>query len=42
LFVGSIALTDQLTRDQEDEISIKDKKIIVKPAWKWLVEKKAD
>ncbi len=26
-----------LTNDQEDEIKINDKKIIVKPVWKWLL-----
>lgn len=28
-----------LTYDQEDEFNIKGKKIIVKPVWKWLLEK---
>ena len=27
-----------LTYNQEDEIKIKDKKIIIKPVWKWLLE----
>jgi hypothetical protein len=26
-----------LTDDTEDEIELKDKKIIVKPVWKWLL-----
>ncbi len=29
-----------LTYDQEDEFVVDGKKIIVKPVWKWLVEKK--
>jgi len=28
-----------LTYDQEDEILIKEKKIYVKPIWKWLLQK---
>jgi len=27
-----------LTNDQMDEINIEDKKILVKPVWKWLLE----
>ena len=28
-----------LTDDTEDEIEIKDKKIFVRPIWKWLLQK---
>ena len=28
-----------LTYDQEEEINLKGKKVIVKPVWKWLLEK---
>ena len=28
-----------LTNDQEDEITIDDKKIEIKPVWKWLLQK---
>ena len=31
-----------LTYDQEDEIIKDDKKIIIKPVWKWLLEQKSD
>jgi len=27
-----------LTYDQEDEMAIENKKIVVKPVWKWLLE----
>ena len=27
-----------ITHDQEDELNVNGKKILVKPAWKWMLE----
>ena len=31
-----------LTHEQEEEMQIEEKKIIIKPVWKWLLERNAE